>query len=327
MFSVFYDGRISFIKFACAITGRMHQGDIVQDLNFTKPRKAKWRPSTSFWITSAIWLLLLLIFALAGGFGVWLVMFAVFVLFTALFSLLFGRRSWIGLPHRKAAGAGVGAGIATLVAGFIVVGATAPSVDLVDLKATSTATAAATASATTPHESLLLTECAVEAGTDRGPDGVYVCTADDAGKLVWMTESNSKTLISDIAATAKADADAAATKAAQEKAAVERVAAAKVAAKKAADKVAAEKRATEKAAAVKAAEQAAAAKAEADEAARVTAEQEAQQAPAPFVGDSGADAYYPNCAAARAAGVAPIYVGQPGYRAGLDRDHDGVACE
>lgn len=32
------------------------------------------------------------------------------------------------------------------------------------------------------------------------------------------------------------------------------------------------------------------------------------------------------CAAARQAGVAPIYKGQPGYRRGLDRDGDGIAC-
>ena len=36
---------------------------------------------------------------------------------------------------------------------------------------------------------------------------------------------------------------------------------------------------------------------------------------------------YPNCSAARKAGVAPIYRGQPGYRPGLDRDGDGIACE
>jgi hypothetical protein len=41
----------------------------------------------------------------------------------------------------------------------------------------------------------------------------------------------------------------------------------------------------------------------------------------------GRAAYYPNCNAARAAGAAPIYAGQPGYRAGLDRDGDGIACE
>ena len=39
------------------------------------------------------------------------------------------------------------------------------------------------------------------------------------------------------------------------------------------------------------------------------------------------DVYYPNCAAARTAGAAPIYLGQPGYRAGLDADNDGIACE
>lgn len=38
-------------------------------------------------------------------------------------------------------------------------------------------------------------------------------------------------------------------------------------------------------------------------------------------------AYYPNCAAARAAGAAPIYRGEPGYSSKLDRDGDGVACE
>lgn len=40
-----------------------------------------------------------------------------------------------------------------------------------------------------------------------------------------------------------------------------------------------------------------------------------------------ASAYYPNCDAARAAGVAPIYRGQPGYREGMDGDLDGEACE
>lgn len=38
-------------------------------------------------------------------------------------------------------------------------------------------------------------------------------------------------------------------------------------------------------------------------------------------------AYYRNCAAARAAGAAPIHAGEPGYSRKLDRDGDGVACE
>lgn len=37
--------------------------------------------------------------------------------------------------------------------------------------------------------------------------------------------------------------------------------------------------------------------------------------------------YYANCAAVRAAGAAPIYVGQPGYGSHLDRDGDGIGCE
>lgn len=37
--------------------------------------------------------------------------------------------------------------------------------------------------------------------------------------------------------------------------------------------------------------------------------------------------YYPNCDAARRAGVTPILRGQPGYGTHLDRDGDGKACE
>jgi hypothetical protein len=40
-----------------------------------------------------------------------------------------------------------------------------------------------------------------------------------------------------------------------------------------------------------------------------------------------AEAYYANCSEARAAGAAPLHRGEPGYRSGLDRDDDGVACE
>jgi hypothetical protein len=38
-------------------------------------------------------------------------------------------------------------------------------------------------------------------------------------------------------------------------------------------------------------------------------------------------AYYSNCDEARAAGVAPLYAGEPGYRPQMDRDADGIACE
>lgn len=55
------------------------------------------------------------------------------------------------------------------------------------------------------------------------------------------------------------------------------------------------------------------------------------QPPAP-VGIAGlppqsSSVYYENCRAARAAGAAPLRIGEPGYRPGLDGDSDGIACE
>mgnify|MGYP001643823232 CR=1 FL=1 len=43
--------------------------------------------------------------------------------------------------------------------------------------------------------------------------------------------------------------------------------------------------------------------------------------------DGSSGTYYANCADAWAAGAAPLHRGDPGYRAGLDRDDDGIACE
>ncbi|MGE5702500.1 MAG: thermonuclease family protein [Clostridia bacterium] len=39
------------------------------------------------------------------------------------------------------------------------------------------------------------------------------------------------------------------------------------------------------------------------------------------------EVYYGSCKEAKAAGAAPLHRGEPGYRAKLDRDNDGVACE
>ncbi|MCK0093630.1 DUF1524 domain-containing protein [Rhodococcus sp. HNM0563] len=49
--------------------------------------------------------------------------------------------------------------------------------------------------------------------------------------------------------------------------------------------------------------------------------------PVPVVEADPGSVYYQNCAAARAAGAAPLYVGEPGYRPKMDGDNDGVACE
>jgi len=121
-----------------------------------------------------------------------------------------------------------------------------------------------------------------------------------------------------------------------EKEAAEKAAADKAAAEKAAaEKAAADKVAADKAAADAAAAAAAAAKLAAEQAA---ARQAVPQAPAPApvapaapapapVAPVPGTAYYASCADAKAAGAAPIYAGQPGYRAGLDRDNDGTACD
>ncbi|MFW8571653.1 excalibur calcium-binding domain-containing protein [Corynebacterium pseudodiphtheriticum] len=50
-------------------------------------------------------------------------------------------------------------------------------------------------------------------------------------------------------------------------------------------------------------------------------------APAAPPAAPGGETYFQNCAAARAAGAAPLHAGDPGYRSQLDRDKDGVACE
>ncbi|MDH7975529.1 excalibur calcium-binding domain-containing protein [Sphingomonas sp. AR_OL41] len=42
----------------------------------------------------------------------------------------------------------------------------------------------------------------------------------------------------------------------------------------------------------------------------------------PQIGD-----YWRGCDDARAAGTAPIYAGEPGYREAMDGDSDGIACE
>lgn len=53
-------------------------------------------------------------------------------------------------------------------------------------------------------------------------------------------------------------------------------------------------------------------------------------APAPAVAPKpqpAGEVYYQNCTAVRAAGAAPIHIGEPGYSRKLDRDGDGIACE
>ncbi len=54
----------------------------------------------------------------------------------------------------------------------------------------------------------------------------------------------------------------------------------------------------------------------------VQASRDLGRARAPRPGD-----YFSGCNDARAAGVAPLYRGEPGYRPEMDGDDDGIACE
>jgi len=44
-------------------------------------------------------------------------------------------------------------------------------------------------------------------------------------------------------------------------------------------------------------------------------------------GDTRRAGSFANCAQARAAGAAPVRIGEPGYGPHLDRDGDGIGCE
>lgn len=51
------------------------------------------------------------------------------------------------------------------------------------------------------------------------------------------------------------------------------------------------------------------------------------ESPARALGVVSRGGVFANCAAARAAGAAPVRRGDPGYGPRLDRDGDGVGCE
>lgn len=146
-------------------------------------------------------------------------------------------------------------------------------------------------------------------------------TSQDAAEGASLAKGSTVHLGVGKAADKAAEEKATADKAAAEKAAADAAAAAKAAADKAAADQAAAQLAAEQAAAQKAAAEAAA-----QQAAKPAPAAPAVPAPAP-VAPAPAAVYYQNCDAVRAAGAAPLYANQPGFRAALDRNSNGVACE
>lgn len=184
-------------------------------------------------------------------------------------------------------------------------------------------TATPTPTPTAPASSTCITENA----TEKYAPKVFICTKNDAGKLLWMEQSESKK-VTDARAAAKAAADKAAqdaaAKAAQEQAAAEA----------ARQQAAAEEAARQQAAAEEAARQQQAAAAAAAAAAQPPVQPAVPAAP------SGCDPNYAgpcvpvasdvDCAGG--SGNGPAYVRGPVTVVGsdiygLDRDGDGMGCE
>lgn len=280
-------------------------------------QQGRWKPTMLFWIVAALVLLILIPFAITGGLGMVLFILGLVALLTGLYTFLFKRRSWVGLPHRKSGGLVAIAGFVALILGTGVVGATAaPRADtdkaalVIPVQQSPTATPNPTPRETNPANST----CTTAAITRTYNNQTFICTPGSDHRLVWMSETDSKRVLAEKAAAEKAAAEkVAAEKAAAEKAAAENAAAAKAAADQAATKLAAEQAAAQKAA---------------EAAAAQAAQQAAKPAPAPApAAPAPSSVYFSSCADAKAAGAAPLYSGQPGYRAALDRDRDGVACE
>lgn len=205
-------------------------------------------------------------------------------------------------------------------------------------QAVGSATAVAANAVTVPGVIGLTLDKATDQLKDLGLEVEAVDTADGKSIMVkknWQVASQDTAEGASVAkgSTVHLGVGKVADKAAEDKAAADKAAADKAAAEAAAAaKAAADKAAADQAAAQLAAEQAAAQKAAADQAAaqQAAAQQAAKPAPAPAPvapAPAPAAAYYANCAAAKAAGAAPLYAGQPGYSTALDRDKDGVACE
>lgn len=128
---------------------------------------------------------------------------------------------------------------------------------------------------------------------------------------------------------AEAEAREKAEEEARQKAEAEAQAAAEAEAQRQAEQAAAEEEAQRRAVAeAEAARQAQEQQSQIQPFAPQPAPQQSAPPPAPQPAPSPpSSVFYPNCAAARAAGAAPVLLGQPGYGTHLDRDRDGVGCE
>lgn len=199
--------------------------------------------------------------------------------------------------------------------------------------------AAALVATASASPSVMPSNCGVEDSRQTFNDEIFFCTEDEVGALVWLSLDERDEVIA-----AKAVKKAEAVRAAEEKKAKEAEAEKRAAEEKKVKEAEAEK----KAAADKAAEAGAYPNCSAAAAAGafnipagapgygphldsdndgIACESSAVRVPVEQPAQPAQTGPYVNCAAARAAGAAPVYRGQPGYGAHLDRDSDGIGCE
>lgn len=223
-----------------------------------------------------------------------------------------------GISRRQVAGAALA--VTIVISATACGGQSAASSSTSLASESASATATPTPTPTAPASSACLTENATEKYLPK----IFICTKTDAGKLLWLEQSESKR-ITDARAAAAAAAKVAAEKAAADKAAQD-----------AAAKAAAEQARQEAVAAEAARQQQAAAAAAAAAAAIVPA----PVRPAAPAAPSGCDPNYAGACVpiasdvdcAGGSGNGPAYVRGPVTVVGsdiygLDNDRDGVGCE
>jgi hypothetical protein len=225
------------------------------------------------------------------------------------------------ISQRQVAGGALA--VAIVISATACGGQSAASISTSLASESASATATPTPTPTAPASSACLTENATEKYLPK----IFICTKTDAGKLLWLEQSESKRVTD---ARTAAAAKVAAEKAAADKAAQDD------AAKAAAEQAAAEAARQEAVAAEAARQQQAAAAA----AAAATAKVPAPVRPAAPATPSGCDSNYAGACVpiasdvdcAGGSGNGPAYVRGPVTVVGsdiygLDNDRDGVGCE
>lgn len=165
----------------------------------------KTRPKATVltWVTAAVVLFFVVAGAISNGVGGALVILALFLLFTGLYTLIFKRPSWLRLPGRKWGGITAGAAFILLILGALMV----PTPVDDNTSATSSKTTSSPTSTSRATETPSAAEASASASASAKADAEAKAKADAEVKAKADAEAKAK---ADAEAKAKAEADAAA---------------------------------------------------------------------------------------------------------------------